>query len=191
MSNGAVPLFLLYLPSLCPQESSQQRTWQHSAAASDQLHFWLTFVQHSYFVAVMALKNISICQHAQVHENTMALLEKRWLFNEKLCCLPGEVAFTTAWTTATQQAARSITGLLLGPPQVHCRGGFSGQAYVFARVWVPLPAPSTVSPTTSFRVVSNSGALAACRDGLAWPLPTCESSHRISLAGSTGGTTTG
>lgn len=121
----------------------------------------------------------------------MALLEKCWLFNEKLCCLPGEVAFITAWTTETQQAARSITGLLLGPPQVHCRGGFSGQVYVFARVRVPLPAPGTVLPATSFRVVTTGGALAACRAGQAWLLPTCESSHRTSLAGSTGGTTMG
>lgn len=58
--------------------------------ASDQLHCWLTFVQHSHFVAVMALKNVSICQHAQVQESTMALLERCWLFDGKFCCLLGE-----------------------------------------------------------------------------------------------------
>lgn len=34
----------------------------------------------------------------------MALFEKCWLFNEKHCCQPGEVAFTTAWIAPAQRA---------------------------------------------------------------------------------------
>lgn len=69
---------------------------EHSNLACDQLHCWLTFVQHSHFVAVMALKNI--CQHAQVQESTMALPVKCWLFDGKLL-FAGELTFTTAWIT--------------------------------------------------------------------------------------------
>lgn len=44
--------------------------WGNPAFASfDQLHFWLAIVQHSYFVAVIALKNISVRQHAHVGEH--------------------------------------------------------------------------------------------------------------------------
>lgn len=45
----------------------------------------------------------------------MALFEKRWLFNEKHRCLPGEVAFTTAWITrATLIVAGLTSGTLEG-----------------------------------------------------------------------------
>lgn len=125
------------------------------------------------------LKNIRVCQRAQVQENTMALFEKCWLFNEKHCCLPGEVAFTTAWVAPTQRAALAVAGSLLGSSAGH-RGGpllwpcprcDSGMEQCSCE----LQGTRTAHPATSFHVIKISEAQAACTVGLAWQLATFKS----------------
>lgn len=51
-----------------PRRGHSSECGNPEVASSDQLHFWLAIVQHSFFVAVIALKNLSVCQHADVGE---------------------------------------------------------------------------------------------------------------------------
>lgn len=69
-----------------PRRGHSSECGNPASASSNQLHFCLAIVQH-YFVAVIALKSISDCQHAHVGEHNGIIWEMS----------AGEAAFTTAW----------------------------------------------------------------------------------------------